>query len=219
MTDAPTPADIAVGLVMDESGSMLGTTNETISGFNGYLEDLQKEPVEVLLTLTMFSAMGTVEATHRPYCTNKNVKDVKPLDTSTYRPRGYTPLYDAIGATIRDLEQQADHGDKVKIVVILTDGLENASKEFNRGDIFDLIKKKEEEGWKFLYLGADQSQMQAETASGAMGMSASSTVSYGKADTHKVYGSLGATTSLASTSPKASSEDLAKKLKDEQEKK
>jgi hypothetical protein len=72
----------------------------------------------------------------------------------TFRPQDTTPLYDAIGRTLIAARQELPAGAR-RLCVILTDGEENASKEYSRSQIFDMIKAYENEGWTFLYLGAD----------------------------------------------------------------
>ena len=71
------------------------------------------------------------------------------------QPRGRTPLFDAIGLAIYDLENNHDSKDKNKVLVIVTDGLENASKEYSYKEIELKIKEKEDLGWLIIYLGAD----------------------------------------------------------------
>ena len=73
------------------------------------------------------------------------------MNDENYRPNALTPLYDAIGRTIRNLESKKGS----KLVVIQTDGYENSSKEFSQKGIFDLISEKKKEGWTFAFLGAD----------------------------------------------------------------
>ena len=104
--------------------------------------------------------------------------EVVPLSEATFVPRGGTPLFDAIGATVADatirVEQLAAAGDEPEdiVVVILTDGLENASVEYDRAQVFDLIKKREAQGWTFVYIGANQD---AYAEGGGMGMAGGNT--------------------------------------------
>ena len=84
-------------------------------------------------------------------CRSRRVPE---LDIETYRPQDTTPLYDAIGQTLMAARQEAPAEFK-KLCVILTDGMENSSKEYTRKQIFALIKTCEREGWRFVYLGAD----------------------------------------------------------------
>jgi hypothetical protein len=77
------------------------------------------------------------------------------LNDGNYRPNSNTPLYDAIGQTVRATEKRVKEKDRVAFV-ILTDGMENASKEYNKAGIFTLLKEKEAAGWGIIYLGANQ---------------------------------------------------------------
>jgi hypothetical protein len=138
-----------VTLILDESGSMQSCKPAAIAGFNQYVKALQDEPAATWFTLTVFNARRT-EVRYR----GVPVTTVPELDVETYRPQDTTPLYDAIGQTLVAARQDAP-SDCKKLCVILTDGLENSSKEFTRKQIYALIKDCEQEGWRFVYLGAD----------------------------------------------------------------
>ena len=138
-----------VTLILDETGSMQECKGAAIAGFNQYVATLRQEPAETRVTLTLFNSRKTeVRYQATP------VARVHDLDVETYRPRDTTPLYDAIGRTLVSARLQVPAGSR-KLCVILTDGEENASKEYSRSQIFDMIKAYENEGWTFLYLGAD----------------------------------------------------------------
>ena len=138
-----------VTLILDETGSMQECKGAAIAGFNQYVATLRQEPAETRVTLTLFNSRKTeVRYQATP------VARVHDLDVETYRPRDTTPLYDAIGRTLVSARLQVPAGSR-KLCVILTDGEENASKEYSRSQIFAMIKAYENEGWTFLYLGAD----------------------------------------------------------------
>lgn len=136
-----------VNFILDETGSMCSCARETISGFNEYIQTLKKDAKDILFSLTKFNS-SRVEVTHKDI----PLAEVAVLTDQNYRPDNLTPLYDAIGKTIAELK---DIEGKV-LVVVMTDGEENASKEYSRDKIFALIKEKEKVGWTFLYLGANQ---------------------------------------------------------------
>jgi len=119
----------------------------TISGFNEYVSDLKKDKkANYKFSLTLFDT-----EVEQPYV-SVDIKKVKDLSDKTYQPRGNTALYDAVCKTVKE----AKAGDKA-IVVILTDGQENASQEYKLTDMRAIIKKMEKTGkWKFVYLGANQ---------------------------------------------------------------
>ena len=143
------PQPLYVTLILDETGSMQECKGAAISGFNQYVATLREEPAETRLTLTLFNSKRTEVRYHAV-----PVERVHDLDVETYRPRDTTPLYDAIGRTLTAARLQVP-AESRKLCVILTDGEENASKEYSRAQIFDMIKAYENEGWTFLYLGAD----------------------------------------------------------------
>lgn len=143
------PQPLYVSLIFDESGSMQSCKRAAITGFNQYVKSLQDEPAPTWFTLTLFNARRTEVRYH-----GVPVGTVPELDIETYRPQDTTPLYDAIGYTLAAARQEAPAECK-KLCVILTDGLENSSKEFTRKQIYSLIKECEQEGWRFVYLGAD----------------------------------------------------------------
>ena len=144
-----TPQPLYVSLILDESGSMQSCKRAAIAGFNQYVKSLQNEPAPTWFTLTLFNSRRTDVRYH-----GVPVGTVPELDVETYRPQDTTPLYDAIGRTLAAARKEAPAGCQ-KLCVILTDGLENASKEFTRKQIYALIKECEQEGWRFIYLGAD----------------------------------------------------------------
>ena len=143
-----------VSILLDESGSMDQLLEPTISGFNEYLAELQADPNAELVrfSMTTFDSQSFNRRT-----VNAPLKGAKQLDARTYRPRARTPLYDAIAKTIVDLEQHTKGTDDPDVVVtILTDGYENASTAYQASEIRSLINAKQEQGWTFVYLGANQ---------------------------------------------------------------
>jgi len=156
------PQALYVTLILDESGSMQSCKGAAIAGFNQYVATWRLEPAETRFTLTLFNS-GKTEVRYR----NASVLAVHELDVETYRPRDTTPLYDAIGGTLTTAKQEAPATAR-KLCVILTDGMENASQEYTRKQVFDLIKKCEKQGWTFLYLGADHDVWEAGESLGVV---------------------------------------------------
>jgi Mg-chelatase subunit ChlD len=143
------PQPLYVTLILDETGSMQECKGAAIAGFNQYVAALRQEATETLVTLTLFNSRKTeVRYQATP------VARVHELDVETYRPRDTTPLYDAIGRTLTAARLQVP-AESRKLCVILTDGEENASRRYTRAQIYDMIKAYEDEGWTFLYLGAN----------------------------------------------------------------
>ncbi len=135
---------IDVVFILDKSGSMSGSEKNTISSFNEYLEKEKKNKYKTSITTILFS--DGYEYLHNSI----DVKKVNPITSNDYQVGGCTALYDALGNTIHSIEKKDT--DKV-LFIIITDGYENASKEYNNKNIKELIKKHKD--WEFIYIGAD----------------------------------------------------------------
>lgn len=146
-----------ISVILDRSGSMNSIKNEIIGGFNSFLEIQQKEEEEATLTLVQFDSGNPYEVIHK----FRPVREIPKLTSSTFVPRGLTPLLDAIGKGIRDInscikELKKEARPEKVVVVIITDGQENASREFNKEKIVKMInKKKEEKNWQFVFMSSD----------------------------------------------------------------
>jgi Mg-chelatase subunit ChlD len=139
----------AVHVVLDRSGSMGAIKNDTIGAFNQYLEQLAKDSPDSIFSLTIFDSQSIDTIVDK-----QKAADVQPLNADTYQPRGMTPLYDAIGKVTQFLtETTADN----KVLVVLTDGEENSSREYSRESIKkSLDEKQDKDNWLVIYLGANQ---------------------------------------------------------------
>ena len=191
-----------ISFVLDETGSMFPVANETIDGFNKYLKDIKAERKgkPTSFTLTLFNTRKT-EIRYDAVPLGK----VKKLNDETYCPDAYTPLYDAIGKTVRTLESSIGKKGKA-IVVILTDGDENSSKEWTQKSIFQLIEKKQKEGWAFVYLGANQD---AWLVGAGMGITLTNISSYDQDDPKAAFaGTRAATVTYASSGGEQTSDLL-----------
>jgi len=142
---------------MDKSGSMVSMGNEPIDGLNNFYEE-QKKVDKFNSTLVFFNEK--VDFIHE----NKLSIDIHTITNKEYTPSGMTALYDAIGKSI-DYQRSIKTEDV--IFVILTDGCENSSQEYNKNTIKKLIETMENEHkWKFIYLGANQDSF---TVGGGLG--------------------------------------------------
>jgi len=140
-----------VSFILDNTGSMESIKDATISGFNEYIKGLKKQGNNLTLTLTTFNS----EKIETPYVKAK-LSEVKELTGETYQPDNLTPLYDAVCRTVKNLEKEIKK-DEAVIVAIMTDGLENNSKEYTQVQMREIIKRLEKKGnWTFAYLGANQ---------------------------------------------------------------
>lgn len=134
-----------VYLILDKSGSMEAARPATISGFNEYLQTLRADTEsEYEITLTLFDTGIEV------------IKDVRPLTASSYVTGGGTALYDAVCSTLKAREALEISGEK-SLVMVLTDGEENSSKEYAEKDFKAIVERLTAKGsWTFAYLGANQ---------------------------------------------------------------
>ena len=145
-TSAP-PTRLYVHVVLDRSGSMDTCADDAVGGYNTYVAQL---PVTARVSLTLFDSEGIdlVRDALEPAAAS--------LPIGEFQPRASTPLYDAIGFTVAEVEKRSAGFDRVALV-ILTDGFENTSTHFKRADILKLLREKQErDGWLVIYLGANQ---------------------------------------------------------------
>ena len=142
---------LSIRVVLDRSGSMQSCKVVTIDALNTYLKELKKEKIwNASLTLSTFDSISIdIPISRRP------IKRLRKFSLDLLQPRGGTPLFDAIGLAIHDLEQIKESTDENKVLVIVTDGYENASREYTSENISSKIQEKEEAGWLIIYLGAD----------------------------------------------------------------
>lgn len=141
--------------ILDRSGSMGGLESDTIGGFNSMIDKQQKEQGDAVITTVLFD--DQYELLHDRI----NIKGVKPITSEEYFVRGCTALLDAVGKTINkigNVQKNTSDDEKAEKVmfVITTDGLENASKEYDYDRVKSMIKRqKEKYGWEFIFLGAN----------------------------------------------------------------
>lgn len=162
-------------LVLDRSGSMENIATDTIGGYNTFLKKQQEAPGTATFTLYQFDDRfeTAVDA--------KDIQSVPMLNKDTFVPRGATALLDAIGRAImltgRRLENTPEDARAEKVViVILTDGLENASRESTKEKVFEMIEhQRSKYSWEFVFLGANQDAI--ATAAG-IGIAGANTITY-----------------------------------------
>lgn len=160
--------------LLDRSGSMQSIREDTIGGFDAFIAEQRTLPGQCRVTLAQFDDRYEVVYTDRP------IQDVPSLDL---KPRGMTALLDAIGRLVSDagaaLESLPESERPGTVIVgIMTDGLENASKEWTHQAIKTLIERQSQTySWEFLYLGADQDAI--EVGAG-LGVPASRSMTYSR---------------------------------------
>lgn len=164
-----------IAVVLDRSGSMEGLREDTIGGFNSFLSEQKRCPGEALFTLVQFDNFYEIHAD----CLK--IGDVRELTRETYVPRGGTALYDAIGRTIDSVGAklaampEVERPSKV-LIMIQTDGHENASHAYTRAQVANMIKhQREKYAWDFVFVGASE---QAVADAVALGVAAEWTAQY-----------------------------------------
>lgn len=141
--------------ILDRSGSMAGLETETINGFNSMIDRLKDEERETRVTTILFD--NEYEVLHDGI----DIFDVKTLSAEEYYVRGMTALLDAVGQSIQNMIRIKKRIDPKKkkekvIVVITTDGYENASKIYSVDEIKGMIEHQQSKyGWEFMFLGAN----------------------------------------------------------------
>lgn len=139
-----------VYMLLDRTGSMSSIWAETLSSINAYVARLAKDRVDAKITLAMFDSNdGTQFDVIRR---STDVKEWQPVTDREATPRGYTPLFDAIGRLMG--LASADTSDRASIIIV-TDGQENASREVTREGAQALLDRARARGWDIVFLGAD----------------------------------------------------------------
>lgn len=147
------PKDVELVFILDRSGSMGGLESDTIGGYNSMLSKQKKEKTgKVSVTTVLFDDQYELLYNQVP------IEKISPMTEEEYYVRGSTALLDAIGKTVMQVKANQDKKeikDKV-LFVIITDGMENASREYRADQIKKLIEeRKEKNNWEFLFLGAN----------------------------------------------------------------
>lgn len=133
--------EMDIFFILDRSGSMYGSENDTINGYNSFIEKQLSKNQNIKVTTILF------DNEYETLYSQKPIKDIKPLTSTEYFVRGSTALLDAIGKTVTNYERTTNNA----LCIITTDGLENASKEFNKKQIKEMI---ENHKWNFIFIGS-----------------------------------------------------------------
>lgn len=165
----------AIHILLDRSGSMGGSRESTCKGMNKFIDDQRKVEGKALLSLTQFDDQ------YEPNYLNVPLEEAEYLTFDTYQPRGMTALNDAIARSIADFStdlKKLDNKPDQVLFVIITDDLENASKEFpgheGRKRVYALMEQmKNEHKWQFVFIGAT---VDAAKSAQGYGVSSSHTV-------------------------------------------
>lgn len=164
---------VLVSFIQDRSGSMGSVWQETLNGFKNFVQELQKgkkeEGIDYLFSLTTFDTQIDQPITAVPV-------DQVDLDIlSHFGPRGCTALYDAVGKSIQQIDQDSYGADKI-ICVVVTDGQENSSREWSKDALHGSVESHLQKGnWTFTYLGT---QPETWDDAGAIGVGVGAVASY-----------------------------------------
>jgi hypothetical protein len=179
-----------IAVVLDESGSMNSCRDTTIAGFNEFVEGQKAANAgEAFLTLNKFNAprIDTVFA-------DRPLSEVPKLDYSNYKPGAGTNLFDCIGYTIEQVNDVLKTKKKADrpgvIILIMTDGEENASSKYSNENIKAMVKAAEKSDWSFVFLGAN---IDAFAVGATFGMNSLNSVNY---STSNMTATMSATSSL-----------------------
>lgn len=185
---------VLISFLMDRTGSMAQIWGPTIEGFNSYLREVKNQDTfKADWDLTIFDSESIDTIRERV-----KTKDMKKLKPDEFYPRAMTPLNDAIAKTVLTAKKRGKKYDGV-VVVILTDGYENASQEYSKEGVAKLIQKQEKKGWQFIFLGADM-DAQSEALSYGIKRGATVTASSDANSVGETYTvAAGATVAYAST--------------------
>lgn len=178
--------------VLDRSGSMNACLAQTVSGFNEFLSQQQEEKADLaFMTLVKFSTEmsgGGWDAALETTYSATPIGDVGKLGSTenAYYPNGGTPLLDAVGTTIVATDAVAANYDHI-LFVIQTDGEENSSKEYNRDSLFKMVTQRREQGWDFIFMGAD---IDAYGAAQSLNIPIDNTMPYAAGASHAAFASM-----------------------------
>ena len=152
-------------IVLDASGSMYSIRNEAIAGVVETVQTIrtaQKDNAnqEHLFSLVVFNGKGIATVYDR-----MPIDKVPDLDVNDYQPTDNTPLYDAMGNAITNLQRYINEDDNV-LVTVITDGYENSSVEWNHQRVFQLVEDLKKKNWLFTYIGANQDALKVAKGMG-----------------------------------------------------
>lgn len=145
-------------IILDESGSMQSIHKPAVDGLNETLQSIEsaqkthQELQEHFITMVFFNSDGI-----RTIIEDKPIDQVKLLKMKDFIPNACTPLFDAMGVSLSKLRCKLDENEKNQVLVtIITDGMENASREYSGKMIKKLVSELKALGWVFAYIGANQ---------------------------------------------------------------
>lgn len=202
---------VSTYILVDRSGSMAGNWDETLGSINAYVEELGKDSVkDDKITVAVFDSSNE---THfdvvRDAVTHKTWKILTDEDAT---PRGGTPLYDSFGKMAALMEQA---NDTKSVIVVMTDGWENSSKEVDAKGAVTIKERLEKKGWGVIFLGAD---FDAITQAGEVGVTFSKTLNMTKGNYSASLSAVSKNTRMYANLSCSSAADAALDFSDEDRK-
>ena len=160
--------------ILDKSGSMAGLEDDTVGGFNAMIEKQKNTPGRCLVSTVAFNDRSHV------IHDRVNLEDISPMTREDYFVGGCTALIDALGDAIKHVSNihkyaRPEDVPASTMFVITTDGMENASRKYTAEKVKEMINLKKEEGWEFLFIGAN---IDAVTTAAHYGIAAERAVNY-----------------------------------------
>lgn len=173
--------------IIDKSGSMQPLTDDTIGGFNGFIENQRTIDGDAYLTTVLFSTDRVKLHDHI------DIREVPAMDKKQYVASGMTAMLDAIGETIKEVQDRIDNTPVEKrpeniLCVITTDGQENSSHTYKKSAVQRMIEHQTKgHGWQFIFLGAN---MDAVEEASRIGIDMAATYTADSTGTKAVYDSI-----------------------------
>lgn len=170
-----TAEPVQIICILDRSGSMRALADDTIGGYNSFLEKQKNEPGGAEVTTVLF------DDRYERIVDSVNILEAPEMTSKEYYARGMTALLDAVGRTITDtlgrMEKENICPEKRRVLIlIMTDGKENDSKEYDKETVKALIDKTTEAyGWNYIFMGAN---IDSVAEAGAIGIKAAHAMNY-----------------------------------------
>lgn len=158
-------------VILDASGSMSDLSIAAVEGVNNTIKTIRAaqdscETITQYFSIVQFNSSKGEPARITTLIEDTPIAELETtLTANEFTPEGLTPLYDAVGKSIKDVESKVSD-DAVALVTIITDGVENASTEYDADDIKKLVIQKKKLGWTFTYIGANQKSSRVATQMG-----------------------------------------------------
>lgn len=142
-------------IILDESGSMSSIYRPALTGVNETLQTIRSAQEEHQNQQHFVTLVAFDSGHYNQIYAHVPAADATDITNEQYRPGGCTPLYDAMGRGLTELRPNVAKED-IALVTVITDGYENASREFNGKAIKALVESLKSQGWVFTYIGANQ---------------------------------------------------------------